>query len=203
MSVILANNLAAQDTAFSITDTKHYNLVVTLSTQDNTKLLEQLKSGFKWTIDWHKYQWKISAERINQYSDYLIDPVFQGVHRLFILMFRNEAQRISYKEYYLPTVEINYNVMVEGKNFFDKPVRNNFKKNDNIRKIATGQVDGYTTGCKQLVVNNKHFWCRSKSNTTNQFYWKSISVSKIFFHYWRREISSFSFFIRNCKSILI
>ena len=47
MSVILANNLAAQDTAFSITDTKHYNLVATLSTQDNTKLLEQLKSGFK------------------------------------------------------------------------------------------------------------------------------------------------------------
>ena len=47
--------------------------------------------------------------------------------------------------------------MVEGKNFFDQPVRNNFKKNDNIRKIATGQVDGYTTGCKQLVVNNKHF----------------------------------------------
>ena len=72
-------------------------------------------------------------------------------------MFRNEAQRISYKEYYLPTVEINYNVMVEGKNFFDQPVRNNFKKNDNIRKIATGQVDGYATGCKQLVVNNKHF----------------------------------------------
>ena len=72
-------------------------------------------------------------------------------------MFRNEAQRISYKEYYLPTVEINYNIMVEGKNFFDQPVRNNFKKNDNIRKIATGQVDGYTTGCKQLVVNNKHF----------------------------------------------
>ena len=67
-------------------------------------------------------------------------------------MFRNEAQRISYKEYYLPTVEINYNVMVEGKNFFDQPVRNNFKKNDNIRKIATGQVDGYTTGCKQQAL---------------------------------------------------
>ena len=50
-------------------------------------------------------------------------------------MFRNEAQRISYKEYYLPTVEINYNVMVEGKNFFDQPVRNNFKKMIILEKL--------------------------------------------------------------------
>ena len=62
--VIVATNAAAQETTFWITDTKIYFLVVTLSTQD-AKLLEQLKSGFKKTINWNKYQPKVSTERPN------------------------------------------------------------------------------------------------------------------------------------------
>ena len=57
----MANN-PDQDTAFSITDTKIYIPVVTLSTQDNAKLLEQLKSGFKRTINWNKHHTKVSTE---------------------------------------------------------------------------------------------------------------------------------------------
>ena len=93
----MATDVAAQATTFSITDTKLYVPVVTLSTQDNIKLLEQLKSGFKRTINWNKYQPKVSTERINQYLDFLIEPSFQGVNRLFVLPFENEAQRTSYK----------------------------------------------------------------------------------------------------------
>ena len=52
--VIVANN-ANQDTTFSITDTKFYVPVVTLSIEDNIKLLEQIKSGFKRKINWNKY----------------------------------------------------------------------------------------------------------------------------------------------------
>ena len=70
-------------TKFSITDTKLYVPFVTLSTPDNIKLLKQLKSGFKRTINWNKYQSKVSIARQNQYLDYLIDPIFQGVNRLF------------------------------------------------------------------------------------------------------------------------
>ena len=73
------------------------------STQDNAKLLEQSKSSFKRTINWSKYQAKISTERVNQYLDYLIDPSFQGVNRLFVLPFKNEAQRTSDKRYYIST----------------------------------------------------------------------------------------------------
>ena len=73
---IAANN-ADQATTYSITDTKLYVPVVTLSTQDNAHLLEQLKSGFKGTIDWNENQSKISTERQDQYLDYLIDPSFQ------------------------------------------------------------------------------------------------------------------------------
>ena len=75
---------AAGKTKFAITDTNHYVPVVTLSTQDNAKLLEQLKSGFKRTINWNKYQPKVSPERQNQYLFFLIDPSVQGVNGLFV-----------------------------------------------------------------------------------------------------------------------
>ena len=99
--VIVATNVAAQATTISINDAKLYVPVVTLSTQENTKqrqykLLEQLKCGFQRTINWNnKYLSKLSTEKPNQYLDYLIDPGFQGVNRLFILSFENETQPIS------------------------------------------------------------------------------------------------------------
>ena len=98
---------------FAITDTKLYVPVITLSTQDNAKLLEQIKSGFKRPINWKKYQPKVSPERLNQYLDFLIDPSFQGVNRLFVLLF--EIRKIEqYTQYYLPLVEIKgYNVMID------------------------------------------------------------------------------------------
>ena len=89
-----------------ITDKNLYVPFVNLSTQDNTKLLEQLKSVFKRAISWNKYQSIMSKERSNQRLDYLIDPTFQVVNRLFVLSSENEALRTSYKRYYLLTEEI-------------------------------------------------------------------------------------------------
>ena len=121
--VIVATNVAVQATTFSITDRKRYVPVVTLSTQDNAKRLELLKSGFKRTMNWNKYQSKVSPQRINQYLD-LTDPSFQGVNRLFVLPFENEVHRTSYNQYYLPTREVKNCVMIDGQNFFAHPVRN-------------------------------------------------------------------------------
>ena len=78
---------------FKITDTKLYVPVVTLSTQDNAKLLQQLKSGFKTTVNCNKYQPKVSTKIRNQYLDFLIDPSFQRIKRLFVLLFGNEEDR--------------------------------------------------------------------------------------------------------------
>ena len=128
---MLSNDTKA--TTFVITDTKLYVPVVTLSTQDNAKLHEQLKSCFKRTINWNKYQLKISPERQNQYLDFLIDPRFQGVNRLFVLSFENENDRTVHTKYYLSNVEIkDYNVMIDGKNFFDQPVKSSVRKYDKI-----------------------------------------------------------------------
>ena len=71
-----------------------------------------------------------------------------GANRLFVFPFENEAQRTSYKWYYLPNKEIEtYNVMINGQIFFDQSIRNNLITFDNIRKTATGQGYDYTTGC--------------------------------------------------------
>ena len=87
--------------------------------------------------------------------NHLFDPGFQGLNRLFVLSFENESDRRSHSNYYLPKVEIkDYNVMIDGKNFFDQPVNNDFKTYENIRKITAGQGDDYTTGC---LLDNIHF----------------------------------------------
>ena len=80
---------------FAITETKLYVPVATLSTQDNVKLLQQLKSGFKRKINWNKYELSINTFAQNRYLNYLINPSFQGVNRLFVLSFENENDRIS------------------------------------------------------------------------------------------------------------
>ena len=94
----MATDVANQSATFLITDRKLYAPVVTLSTQDNAKLLEQLKSGFKRTINWKKYQSEKSTEMQNQCLDYLIDPGLQRVNRLFVLSFEDEAQCTNYKD---------------------------------------------------------------------------------------------------------
>ena len=105
---------------FAITERKLYVPVVILSTQDNAQLLQQLKSGFKRTINWNKYESSIKTFPQNRYLNYLNNPSFQGVNRLFVLSFEYEDDRTSHSTYYLPKVEIkDYSVMIDGKNFFD------------------------------------------------------------------------------------
>ena len=105
--------------------------MITLSTQKNIKPLNQLKSGFKRIVNWNKNLAKIRDQAQNRYLGFLVDPIFQGVNRLFVLSFEDEGWE-SRKQYYLPTVKIKgYNVMI----------------NDDIRKIVTGQGDDYITGC--------------------------------------------------------
>ena len=109
----------------NVTGCKLYIPVVTLRAIDETKLLNNLKTGFKRTITWNKYRSQITNQAINNNLNYLIDPTFTNVHRLFVLVYENEDDRQSYSKYYVPTVELkNYNVIVDSKPFFELPVRN-------------------------------------------------------------------------------
>ena len=106
--------MANQVLTFTITDTKLYILVITLSTQHNAKLLDQLNSGFKRTVNWNKYQSKRTTQTQNPYLDFLIDPSYQGV-----LLFEDINIQDSYKRYFIPATQMkDYNVMIDTKNFF-------------------------------------------------------------------------------------
>ena len=146
---IIDNPVENQVPRLTITNTKLFLIVVTLSIPDNTKLLQQLKSGFKRTTNWNKYQSKVTVQKRNRHWNYFIDPIFQRVHILFVFSFENNGDRASSKSYYLPQVEIkDYNVMTDERNLLIQLVKNNLRTiYDNIWKIETRQGDDYTTGC--------------------------------------------------------
>ena len=117
--VIIYTDVDNQVPTFTIAEINLYVLVVTLWTQDNAKLLAQLKSGFKRTISWNKYLVKPELLTQNENLNHLIESSFQSVNRLFVLAFENDAQRTSNKRYYVPNVEIkDYKIMIDGKKLF-------------------------------------------------------------------------------------
>ena len=134
-------------TEFKITEAKLYAHTVALSAKDNVKLLKQLESGFQRTINQSKYHPRSKTFPQNRYLNYLIDPTFQGLNRLFLLPFANETDREANTKYYLPTEKTKDYDVIDGISFFDQPIKNDFKTIDNIRQIATGQRDDYATGC--------------------------------------------------------
>ena len=109
----------------AITDTRLSVPVVTLSTQENNKFLQQLNPGFKRVINWNKYLSKPELLAQNPNLNHLVEPSVQGGNRLFVLAFQNDNDRTSSDEYYLPIVEIkDYNIMITVENIFDQPIKN-------------------------------------------------------------------------------
>ena len=100
-----------------------YVPVVTLSKENDKKLLEQLKSGFKRTVKWNKYRSQITVQSNNDKLNYLIAPTFTKISKLFALPFERieennvkEDHRDSFLRYYVPNVEIkDFNVLIDGK----------------------------------------------------------------------------------------
>ena len=111
-----------ENAIFQITDTKLYVPVASLSKENDIKLLEQLKLGFKRTIKWNKYRSQMTIQPQNNNLNYLIDPTFTNVNRLFVLSFprnNNTDSRYSFSNYYVPKVQIkDCNVLIDGKIFF-------------------------------------------------------------------------------------
>ena len=158
--------IATTDEATSkITNTKLYVPIVTLSRKDNAKLVKLLEDGFNRPVYWNEYQTKVETRNLDNsnLTRFPLDDSFEGVRRLFALVFNNtqatipdnpiknttnRVERNNHRKYFLPRVNItNYNVLLDGRNFHDQPINDMIKQHDGIRKIATGQGDDYTTGC--------------------------------------------------------
>ena len=137
-----------ENAIFKITDTKLYVPVVTLSKEDDIKLLEQLKSEFERTIKWTKYRSQMTVQPQNNKLYYLIDPAFTTANRLFVLPFprnNNTDSRYSFSNYYVPKVKVNdFNVLINGKNVFDLSVKNDEEAYEKI--IDMNNNNDYTTG---------------------------------------------------------
>ena len=129
-----------EDATFKITDVKLFVPVVTLSKENDIKLLEQLKSGFKRTIKWNKYRSQMSIQPQNNNLNYLIDPTFTSANRLFVLDYL-----CSFLNYYVPKVKVNdFNVSIDGKSFFDLSVKSDEEAYEKI--IDMSNNSNYTTG---------------------------------------------------------
>ena len=139
-----------------ITSLTLYIPIVTLSTKDNLNLTKQRHEEFKRPVYWNEYESKIETKEANNGNGtrFPLDTSFHVVNRLFVLAFDNtnngdkKVERNSHRKYFLPRVDItDYNVLIDGRNFYDQPMNDQIKKFDEIREIATGKGDDYTTGC--------------------------------------------------------
>ena len=131
-----------------ITSTKLYVSLVTFPINDNIKFLENIKQGFKRTISWSKYRSEIITHAKNNNLDYLIDPTFTNINRLFGLSFKNgnyDPTRNYFDEYYMPLVEIKYfNALIDNKPFFDQLVKSKQEAYEKLVKMSIN--NDYTTG---------------------------------------------------------
>ena len=91
-----------------------------LSKKGDNNLLEQLKPGFKRTIKWNKHRSETTKQTKTNHLNYLIDPTFTKINKLFVLQFENEEDRTSFSKYYVPKVEVkDFNLLIDGKGFFN------------------------------------------------------------------------------------
>ena len=152
-NAVISTGNVTDSTNFKITKTELYVPVVTLNIEDNNKL-ETSKSKnnkFKRTVYWNEYKSKIEdAVQIANNTTFKItlsDTSISGVNRLFVAAFPDGALRTSHRRYFLPSTNIrDYSILIDGRNFYDHNISDNFKKHEELRKVMTARGEDYTTG---------------------------------------------------------
>ena len=137
---------------FIINDTKMYVPVVTLSKENNKDFIEQQNKGFQRSIYWNEYKTKEINENAdaNVFKYINLDPSFQGVNRLFVMAYNRangQPTRNGQQKYYLPRIDLEkYNVIIDGRYFYDNPIERNIEKYRELKKVMIGKGEDYTTG---------------------------------------------------------
>ena len=138
----------AGEAGFIINDTKLYVPVVTLSKEDNKDFIEQENKRFQRSIYWNECKTKEINEDAdaNVFKYINLDPSFQGA---FMVYNRANGQptRNGQRKYYLPRISLNkYNVIIDGRNFYDNPIESDIEKYRELKKVMIGKGEDYTTG---------------------------------------------------------
>ena len=139
------------NTVFKITNTKVICPQVTFFTKDNVKLTKQINER---PVYWNEYKTKIESRNLNNdnLTRFYLDASFQRVKKMFVLAFdntdgANKVERNSHKKYFLAIVDITkYNVLTDGRTFYDQPITDQILKTDEIREVEIGKRNDYTTG---------------------------------------------------------
>ena len=134
------NTAAPTNATLAKNDCKLYIPVVTLSKDDEIKLLTNLKSGFTREIIWNKYRLEMTTEAVNNNLNILVDPSFTNVNRLFVLAYQNADDRHWFSQFYLPKVK-DYNVIIDKLAFFDLPIKTEGEAYEKIIDISRNNED--------------------------------------------------------------
>ena len=130
-----------------------------------------LSEEFSRSIYWNKYKLTdnkkvdITADNEEKHIRELLDSSYEGVKRLFVLAYDNTEgdNQVSldfFFKYFLPRVKIeNYNIEIDGSNFYDQAINDSIKQYDEVRKVSTGQGDDFT-----LLAGFCLFWKKLQIN---------------------------------------
>ena len=147
--VLLTDNGNA---VFIINDTKLHVPVVTLSKEDNKDFIKQKDKKFQRSIYSNEYKTKEINEDAdaNVFKYINLDPSFQGVNRLFVMAYNRangQLTRNGQRKYYLPKINLEkYNVIIDGRNFYDNPTESDIEKYRELTKVMIGKGEDNTTG---------------------------------------------------------
>ena len=136
---------------FIINDTKMYIPVVTLSKEDNKDFIKQQNKGFQRSIYWNEYKTKEINEDAdaNVFKYINLDPSFQGVNRLFVMAYNRahgHPTRNGQQKYYLPRIDLEkYNVIIDGRNFYNNPIKSDMEKYRELKKVMIRKGEDNTT----------------------------------------------------------
>ena len=140
------------EAVFIINGTKLYVPLVTLSKEDNKDIIEQRDKGFQRSIYWNEYKTKEINENAdaNVFKYINLDPSFQGVNRLFVMAYNranDQPTRNGQQKYYLPRIDLEkYNVIIDGRKFYDNPIESDIEKYRELKKVMIGKGEDYTAG---------------------------------------------------------
>ena len=140
------------EAVFIINDTKLYVPFVTLSKEDNKDFIEQQNKGFQRSIYWNEYKTKEINEDAdaNVFKYIHLDPSFRGVNRLFVMAYNRangQPTRKGQRKYCLPRISLNtYNVVIDGRSFYDNPFESDIEKYRELKKVMIGKGEDYTMG---------------------------------------------------------
>ena len=199
-----------KDLKFNVADCKLYVPVVTLQTEYQSQLYKDLKTGISIDFTWIKYRSQMINQTATNNLNFLIDPTFNNVNRLFVLAYPNEEDRRSFSKYYTPTVEIkDCNVIINGEPFYEIPIKNKEEtykaiteliRNDLLRNENEFNFDYFCEYYKLIAIDLS----KQKSDLKNQqinFIGRLEQNATIFFIVEEKETTGLKF-LQNSLTIV-